>query len=77
MVLARVNKCENRRDLSRKKENLIDMKKEAAKAMEYLAQLKANEQYQNEREAASASGIVGGDVSLLTASVGSVAGGPI
>ena len=32
------------------------MKEEAAKAMEYLAQLQANEQYQNEREAAIALG---------------------
>jgi len=50
------------------------MKKEAADAMEYLAQLKANEEY-------AANGEVGeSDESLLTASVGSalalgVAGG--
>jgi hypothetical protein len=41
------------------------MKKEAAKAMEYLAQLQANEQYQTNAESGDSA-----DASLLTASVG-------
>ena len=45
-------------------------KEEAAKAMEYLAQLETNERYQGELAS-------GADASLLTASVGSVPGGTI
>jgi hypothetical protein len=48
------------------------MKDEAAKAMEYLAQLQANEEYQNGIQSG-----IGTDASLLTASVGSAPGGAI
>jgi hypothetical protein len=59
----------NARESARKNQR---MKDEAAKAMEYLAQLQANEEYQNGIQSG-----IGTDASLLTASVGSAPGGAI